>query len=280
MKIGFLYSIIRMEEKMLLDEASKKNCTIERISDDLTLDFDKNTLGYGIDVLLDRCISHLRALYILKIVESYGIKCVNSQSVVNTCGDKALTSLELIKKGVPSPKTVMAFTPDSALNAIEKMGYPVVIKPPTGSWARLLAKINDREAAEAVIEHKSTLGSYHHSVFYLQEYISKPQRDIRAFVVGDETIAAIYRTSPHWITNTARGGKASKCEITDELNNLCLKAAEAVGGGVLAIDIMETNNGFVVHEVNHTTEFRNSVAPTGVNIPGRILDYVIQEAKR
>ena len=119
-----------------------------------------------------------------------------------------------------------------------------MLKPVVGSWGRLLARINDRDAAEAVLEHKETLGSYQHSIFYIQEYIAKPGRDIRAFVVGDgvvgeETICAIYRASAHWITNTARGGQASNCPVTPELDALCRRAAAAVGGGVLAIDVLE-----------------------------------------
>jgi [lysine-biosynthesis-protein LysW]--L-2-aminoadipate ligase len=168
----------------------------------------------------------------------------------------------------------VAFTPESALRAIEEIGYPAVMKPVVGSWGRLLAKINDRDAAEALLEHKEHLGSYYHSIFYIQKYIAKPGRDIRAFVVGDETICAIYRESKHWITNTARGARTQKCPVTPELSDLCLRAAQAVGGGVLAIDLMETPEGLTVHEVNYTVEFRNSLAPTGVNIPAKIMDYV------
>jgi [lysine-biosynthesis-protein LysW]--L-2-aminoadipate ligase len=155
------------------------------------------------------------------------------------------------------------------------MGYPVVLKPLHGSWGRLLAKVNDRDSAEAILEHKKTLGGYAHSVFYIQEYVEKPGRDIRAFVVGGETIAAIYRNSSHWITNTARGAKASFCPITPELDHIAKAAAEAVGGGILAVDIFETPEGrLVVSEVNHTPEFRNSIEPTGVDIPAKMVDYV------
>jgi [lysine-biosynthesis-protein LysW]--L-2-aminoadipate ligase len=169
----------------------------------------------------------------------------------------------------------MAFTPESALRAIETLGYPVVLKPAIGSWGRLLAKISDRDAAEALLEHKETLGSYQHAIFYIQEYVDKPARDIRSFVVGDETIGAIYRESDHWITNTARGGRARNCPITPELDQLSLAAARAVGGGVLAIDILEHADGLLVSEVNYTMEFRNSIETTGVDIPGRIVDFVV-----
>jgi [lysine-biosynthesis-protein LysW]--L-2-aminoadipate ligase len=173
----------------------------------------------------------------------------------------------------------VAFTAETALKAIEEMGYPVVIKPVVGSWGRLLAKINDRDAAEAILEHKEVLGSYQHSIFYIQKYVEKQGRDIRSFVIGDECIAAIYRTSDHWVTNTARGGVATNCPVTPGLAELSLQAAQAVGGGMVAIDLFETNAGLLVNEVNHTMEFKNSVATTGVNIPAAMVDYVLSVAR-
>jgi [lysine-biosynthesis-protein LysW]--L-2-aminoadipate ligase len=199
--------------------------------------------------------------------------------VAENCGNKLLTTSALVRVGIPTPQTMVAYTPDSALEAIEQMGYPVVLKPGVGSWGRLLAKVNDREAAEALLEHKQVLGSYHHSIYYIQEYIDKPGRDIRAFVIGSETICAIYRRSPHWITNTARGGEASNCPITPELDELCQKAAAAIGGGVVALDLFEDEQrGLLVNEINYTMEFRNSIDTTGVNIPAKVIDYVLQVA--
>src|ERR671928_189178 len=144
----------------------------------------------------------------------------------------------------------------------------------------LLARLNDRHAAEAVLEHRETLGSPQHAVFYVQEHVDKPDRDIRAFVVGDETICAIYRHSRHWITNTARGGRAENCPVTPELDALCRAAARAVGGGVLAVDLLESSHGLLVSEVNDTMEFRNSIDTTGVNIPARIVDHVLEVARQ
>src|SRR5206468_2157912 len=185
----------------------------------------------GVDVVLERCIQHSRALYSLWVFGIWGIPTVNTFEVADICGNKLLTTMRLIRHGVPSPRTRVAFTPESALVAAEELGYPVVMKPLVGSWGRLISKVNDREAAEAILEHKDVLGTYMHSIYYVQEYVPKPGRDIRAFVVGDETIAAIYRYSDHWITNTARGGKATKCVVTPELNEVCVRAARAVGGG-------------------------------------------------
>jgi [lysine-biosynthesis-protein LysW]--L-2-aminoadipate ligase len=267
---------VRVEEKLLFEEFEKRSLTFERI-DDREIIFDLDEKPFEYDVVLERCINHSRALYALKLLNDWGIRTVNTYQVANTCGNKFLTTQALIHYGVPSPKVKLAFTPESALRAIEEIGYPVVIKPPVGSWGRLLAKLNDREAAEAVLEHKETLGNYEHSLFYIQEFIAKPERDIRAFVIGDETICAIYRHSPHWITNTAKGGQASNCPVTPELNEICVKAAKAVGGGVVAIDVLEDKHrGLLVNEVNYTMEFRNSIDTTGINIPAKVIDYLLE----
>ena len=177
----------------------------------------------GVDVVLERCLSFSHASYALRVLDSWGVPTVNTAAVVDTCGDKLLTTQALLRHGVPTPRTLLAFTPESALPAIETIGYPCVLKPAVGSWGRLLARVNDRDAAEAILEHKETLGSYQHGIFYIQELVRKPGRDIRAFVVGDRTIAAIYRHSAHWITNTARGGTASNCPVTPELDAICVQ---------------------------------------------------------
>ena len=281
MLIGVLYSRVRVEEKLLFEILEARGIGYELVDDrDIVFDLWDPDPWRKYDVMLERCINHSRALYSLRILEDFGIPCVNSYRVSDTCGDKLKTTAALERAGIPSPRVKIAYTPESALAAIESLGYPAVLKPAIGSWGRLISKVNDREAAEAILEHKEVLGSYHHSIFYIQEYIKKPGRDIRAFVVGDETICAIYRDSAHWITNTARGGKASNCPVTPELNDLCVRAANAVGGGVVAIDVLEDpDRGLLVNEVNYTMEFRNSIAPTGVDIPARIVDYVIAVGK-
>jgi len=279
MRVGILYSRVRVEEKLIFEALRRRGIDYELIDDrELILDMHRNGFNYY-DVILERCINHSRALYALCILNDWGVPTVNTYHVANICGNKLLTTSALIRAGVPTPRTMIAFTPESALQAIEEMGYPAVLKPAIGSWGRLLSKVNDREAAEAILEHKKILGSYHHSIFYVQEYVDKPQRDIRAFVVGDETICAIYRNSQHWITNTARGGQAVNCPVTPELDELCVAAARAVGGGIVGIDILEDKDrGYLVNEVNYTIEFRNSIAPTGVDIPDKIVDYLVEVA--
>ena len=277
MKVGFLHSLVRKEEKLLITEFSKRPNVELVMLDDRELQFDLKSRP-GVDVVIERSINHSRALHALRLFQSVGIPCVNTYEVSQTCGDKILTAVALEDHGIPQPDLRIAFTEDSALKAIEDIGYPVVLKPAVGSWGRLLSKVNDRDAAETILEHKTVLGSYHHSIFFIQKYVEKKGRDIRAFVVGDECIAAIYRSSDHWITNTARGAQASNCPVTSELGELCVAAAQAVGGGVLAIDLFESESGLLVNEVNYTMEFRNSIDTTGVNIPDKVIDYVLAQA--
>ncbi len=282
MKFGVLYSRVRVEEKWIFEALEKRGVNYERIDDrEAIFDSSEQAAWQSYDVVLERSISFARGLYATQVLNAWGVPTVNMSHVAAVCGDKLTTTLALQQAGVPQPRVKVAFTPEAALEAIEEMGYPVVLKPVVGSWGRLLSKINDREAAEAILEHKDTLGSYQHSIFYIQEYITKPGRDIRAFVVGDETICAIYRTSPHWITNTARGGQGSQCPVTPALNAICIAAAKAVGGGVLAIDVLEdAQRGYLVNEVNHTMEFHTTVPTTGVDIPGMIVDYAIGVARK
>jgi len=278
-RVGVLLSRVRVEEKLLLAELESRGVETKVIDDrELVLAVEQRP-ELGVDVILERCIQHGTALYALAVLDAWGIPTVNRYEVAEICGNKLLTTMRLIRDGVPSPRTRVAFTPESALVAIEELGYPVVLKPLIGSWGRLISKVNDREAAEAIVEHKDVLGNYLHSIYYIQEYIQKPGRDIRAFVVGSETIAAIYRASDHWITNTARGGQASNCPVTPELDALCVRAARAVGGGVVAIDLLEAPEGLLVNEVNYTMEFRNSIDTTGVNIPAKVVDYVLEVAR-
>lgn len=279
MRVGILCSRVRVEEKLLFAAFEALGVEPQRL-DERAIAARAGQYVPDVDVLLERSVSTNLGLVAAQLFESAGVRTINTYATASVCADKARTSLALARAGVPQPVTEIALSPEVALEAIERIGYPAVIKPPVGSWGRLLARVNDRDAAEAVIEHKDVLGGVNHQVFYIQEYIEKPLRDIRAFVIGDETICAIYRSSPHWITNTARGGQASNCPVTPEIADICRRAALAVSGGtggVLAIDLLEDpSRGLLACEVNHTMEFRNSIDTTGVNIPERIARYVLQ----
>ncbi|MBL8132143.1 MAG: lysine biosynthesis protein LysX [Anaerolineae bacterium] len=288
MRLGILVTTVRPEEKLLIAAFERAGVTPDVILDrDLNLDLTaggEQTTPSGIpwsayDLILERAVSTSRGTYALAVLNAWGIPTINSFETARVCSDKLLTTLALARAHVPQPAARVAFTEESALNAIADLGYPAVLKPVTGSWGRLLARVDDAHTAESILEHKFTLGDYQHHTIYAQAYVNKPNRDIRAFVVGGRTICAIYRTSAHWITNTARGGQASNCPVTPELDDLCRRAAAAVGGGVLAMDVFESPDGLVINEINHTMEFRNSSAPTGVDIAAEVAAYALEAAR-
>ena len=281
LKIGVLCSRVRVEEKWIFASLEKRGIDFDRLDDRvINFDLDDPMPWKQYDAVLERSISYTNGLYALRILNAFGVPTVNTAVVAEACGDKLTTSTLLMKAELPQPRNLVAFTPELALDALEKLGYPAVVKPVVGSWGRLLAKINDRDAAEAIFEHKATLGSTQHQVFYIQEYIEKPGRDIRAVVIDGRVLTAMYRTSPHWITNTARGGEGELCPVTPEIEGLCLKAAQAVGGGVLAVDLIEhPQRGFLVNEVNHTMEFHTLQPLSGIDIASEIVDYVVNAVK-
>ena len=280
MKVGILYSRIRKDEKLLLSELRDRDHEVEKI------DVRKERFGLqsttanveDLDVVVDRCLATSRSLYASRFLDSYGVPVVNAPETADVCADKAKNSLALANADVPTPETQVAFTTDAALEAIEEFGYPCVLKPVVGSWGRLMAKIDSRNAAEAILEHKATLGHYEHKVFYVQEFVDKPGRDIRVVAVDGEPIAAMTRTSDHWLTNAARGGPVSEFEMDEKVLDLVETASDAVGGGLLGIDLMEvggTGSGeYTVHEVNHTVEFKALNDAVEADVPAAVVDWL------
>ncbi|ASJ15963.1 lysine biosynthesis enzyme LysX [Thermococcus chitonophagus] len=271
-RIGITFTILRKEELMLKKEAEKKGEVV--MINDRELIFPEN---FDVDVVIIRDVSHFKALYISKLFEELGIPTVNPHWLIYEAGDKLLATLRLQKK-VPVPRWAVAFDKNSAIKAAEKLGYPVVAKPVFGSWGRLIAKVDNEVSAEGIFEHREWMGNPLYKVYYLQEFIEKPGRDIRAIVIGGEFVTAIYRYSNHWITNAARGAKAEPCE-EEEVKELAVKAWEAFGEGALAIDIFEGPNGLLVNEVNPTMEFKSAYEATKINIAGKLVDYAISIAK-
>jgi [lysine-biosynthesis-protein LysW]--L-2-aminoadipate ligase len=284
LQIGVLMSHVRAEEKQLLAAFTKRGVEPVRMLD-RTLSFELTALNRPqprpLDLVLDRCMAHGRAAVALQIFTAMGVPCVNSMRASNIADDKIATTLALAQAGVPTIRTSAAFDIDSALRVLdEEIGYPAVLKPVTGSWGRLLAKVNSPESARAVLEHKRALGSFHHGVFYLQEYIEKPGRDLRIFVVGDEVIAGSYRTAEHWVTNVARGAVSRPCPITPDIRDISLRATKALGLEIAGVDLVETKDGLQVIEVNTGAEFKGLIQTTSIDIPGVIAEHVIGQARK
>jgi len=284
--VGIIYDRVKWEEKALLQAVKKRNLQL-RLVDSKEIYLDtleepeelRSTFG---DIVVQRCISHFRGLHLAAVLESKGLTVINPFKVSEVCGNKLYTTLALIKAGVPVPKTLIAFTEKGALKALDALGYPAVLKPVSGSWGRLIALVKSREAAQAIIEAREEIRNALLQIYYFQEYVERPPRDIRTLVVGDEVVAAAYRYSRvgEWRTNVARGGVSKTCPLTDELKEIAFRAAEAVGGGVLAVDCMESPEGLLVHEVNGRAEFRGLSSATKIDIADKIIDYVVGVAKK
>ena len=278
--VTVLYDTVRWEEKALL-EAGKKNGINIRMVDckKLSLDLEKKPEEYG--VVIQRCVSYYRNLHSTAALEGLGVSVINCLNTGILAGNKLFTHMLLKKSGVPTPYATVAFSKDAALGALDAQGYPKVIKPTVGSWGRLISKLNDKDSAEGIIESRE--GMYPiYQIHYLEEFVKRPPRDIRAIMVGDKAVAAIYRTSADgsWKTNMALGGVAKECRVTPEMEEMCIKAKKAVQGDIVGIDLMESDErGLVVHEVNNTTEYKNTVRVCGVDIPSLMLDYAVKSAR-
>jgi [lysine-biosynthesis-protein LysW]--L-2-aminoadipate ligase len=273
--ITALYDTIRLEEKLLIESAKKNEINLEMV-DCKKLSVDLNEKKSFDSPVLQRCVSYYRNIHSTAAIEGQGVRVVNCLNTGIFAGNKLFTHMLLQKSGVPTPNATVAFSKDAAMNALDRNGFPKIIKPTVGSWGRMVSKINDMDSAEGIIEGREAMYPIH-QVHFLEEFVERPPRDIRAIVIGDTVPAAIYRNSGdgNWKTNTHLGGSAETCKITNELEEICLKAKNAVQGEIVGVDLMESNEkGLVVHEINNTTEFRNVVRVTGVDIPKLMLEYV------
>lgn len=288
-KLDILFDKLRFEEKALYNTAIKKGIDV-RLVDSRNIiidtdDLDSNEFEFG-DVLLQRSISHFRGQFLTYCLELCGYNVINSSRIGEICGNKLLTSMILKKNDIPTPKSYFSFNSDSAFNFISTIDLeqnPLVFKPVIGSWGRGVFPVRNKEIGKIIVEMRQESTSPFSSIFYFQELIHRPPRDIRCIVVGEKLIAAVYRYSSddEWRTNVAKGGKAELIEVTSEIEELALKAARAVGAGVLGIDMMEDEKrGLVVHEINNTVEFRGASLATGIDIADMIIEYVKDRDKK
>ncbi|MCS7133861.1 MAG: lysine biosynthesis protein LysX [Candidatus Caldarchaeum sp.] len=270
----------RLEEKLLAKAVTAKGLEIRLTNVRQHVFTIQKT---NVDVSLVRCISLYSAIHTAALREASSARAINSSQAIILSGDKVLTVTKLKAAGLPIPRTAVALNGKAAQKALEKVGFPAVDKPPIGSWGRLIALLKDVDDFKLVAEHREMLTSSYMKTHLIQEYIDLPNRDIRTFVVGDEVVGAMYRyrSSGDWRTNVALGGEPVQAFLNDELVELSLKAAKSVGGEVVSIDVFETTDGsYLVNEVNGVPEFKGLMKATGVDIPAKIVEYVIGVVKK
>ena len=283
MKVSITFDRLRWEEKALSDaaESAGLDSTLLDVKG-LVFEVPKKPQEFG-DVVLQRCISHYRSSLLTQALEGAGLKVINSSAVAETCSNKLASSIALARAGVPTPRTLLALTSEAAEEAAERLGYPLVLKPFTGSWGRMVTVVRDRATLQSLIEFKEELANpAEQHMYYLQEFVKRPPRDIRAIVAGDSIVACVHRIAPagEWRTNVARGAVSKAFKPDRELKEIILKAAEAVGGGILGVDAMEPESGYLVHEVNNTVEFKGAQSAVDTDIPAQLVRYVAQSARR
>ena len=283
-KICIVFDRLRTEEKMLEKEASNLGhdaVMLDAKTTQINTDSKRKDFDFG-DVVLERCVSYFTGLHFTASLEFMDVPVLNKFQVANQCGNKMFMTLLLKKYNVPTPKTYFSFSSESASENIEKVGYPLVIKPVIGSWGRGVMQLKDKDTADALFEIRDITDSPHDRIFYLQELIKRPPRDIRVITVGDEPIAAMYRkSSGGFKTNIALGADPELCEITKEIEEISTKASKAMGGGILGIDIMEDKKrGLVVHEVNNTVEFKGLARVSRRNIPKEMVEFALNYVRK
>lgn len=278
-ELTVLYDTIRWEEKSLAEAAKKSSADVQLLDcRTLALDLDTGAEKYG--SILQRCVSYYRNVHSTAALEGMGALVINPLQTGVSAGNKLYTHMLLRKAGVRTPKATVSFSKKAALESMENVKYPCVIKPTVGSWGRMISKLNDSDAATGILEMREAMYPIY-QIHYVEEFVKRPPRDIRAIVIGDSVVAAIYRKSESWKTNMALGGQAECCKVSSEMQEMCIKAKDAVGGQIVGVDLMEDDErGLVVHEINNTTEFKNTVRVCEVDIASLMLEYVLEVSKR
>jgi RimK family alpha-L-glutamate ligase len=214
-------------------------------------------------------------LDILRAIEEYNIKLINSRESLEIASDKFLTSIFLENHGIPTPKTIICEDPHKALEAFDDLNGDCVLKPLYGSKGIGITRLNDKGLAENVIY---SLGQIN-QVFYLQEFVEHYNRDIRILVLGEDVIAGMYRVSNNWKTNIYAGAKAKPLEMSSEMKNLAIESAKITKTEIAGVDLIESEEGLKVLEVNSIPGFTALQKVTEINIAEEIVKYFMEEIK-
>lgn len=285
MNLGIVLNRVSFEEKQIILACKELGINVEQIKNEelfLQLNSEKDP-HIKSDIILQRSLSAVRAVYSTAILETKGYKVINNYNTISISADKLLTTLLFEKYKIPNPRTFAGFTAHSVLNSVEKyLKYPMVTKPILGSWGRMVAKIESYNQLSSIVESKEVMGDLFQKIHYFQEFIDAPQlnpnnpADIRVFYLGGECIAAMGRFRPEkdFRSNIALGGSAKKLEIDSEMVSISKKVAEALQAEMLGVDLMITEKGYVCIEANAVPGFEGIANATGINIGKQIAEYI------
>jgi len=212
---------------------------------------------------------------LLHKLERAGMLIINPPLAIERSVDKYCSLTLFQENGIPVPRTAVTESHDEALKCFYELGEDVVVKPVFGSRGVGATRINDPDVAARVFR---TI-SFYHGVLYLQEFIPHGNSDIRAFVIGDQVIAAMRRVSDNWKTNVSLGAKPEYLQLSSELENLAVKAAKVIGCKITGVDLMEGPEGPVVIEINSQPGWKGLQSVTKTNIADEIISYVVSELK-
>jgi len=206
---------------------------------------------------------------------SKGLNVINKPSTIEKAVDKYYTLTLLEDAGISIPKTIVTENVEEALLSFKKF-KDVVVKPVFGSRGIGIARISNPDIAERSFR---TLRFFKH-VIYIQEYVSHGLKDLRAFVIDGRVVAAMHRVASTWKTNVSLGAKPVREKISKEAEELAIKSAEVLGCEIAGVDLLESNKGLLVNEVNSQPGWRGLQTTTKIDIASEIADYVISQAKK
>ncbi|MEN2974932.1 MAG: lysine biosynthesis protein LysX [Candidatus Caldarchaeales archaeon] len=278
MEVEVILDIVRLEEKLII-----KNLK------DVGLDVKITNLKYSplswIDnppnISLIRPISMQKAVYSSCIRESMNVKTINNHVSIMIAGDKILTLSKLKEAGIPFPETYVAFSDNAVIKAGEIIGFPLVDKPPIGSWGRLITLVSDVNVLKSIVEHREMMLSQSSRTHMIQRYIKEGRRDIRVLSIGDMIIGAVVRVpnDGEWRSNVALGARMEPYKVDTELEDIIQKTIRVVGGEFLAVDVFLEDGRYLVNEVNGVPEFKGFMTTTKINVPEILARYIKAELK-
>lgn len=216
---------------------------------------------------------------VVRQFEMMGVFSLNESVAISRSRDK-LRSLQLLaRKGIGLPVSGFAYSPDDTQDLIQMVGgAPLVIKLLEGTQGKGVVLAETDKAAESVIDAFRNLNAY----FLTQEFIKEANgADIRCFVIGDKVVASMMRQAQEgeFRSNLHRGGTAKLVKITPEERSTAVRSARIMGLNVAGVDILRSNHGPVVLEVNSSPGLEGIERATGKDIAGMIIAYIEKHAK-